>query len=68
MKVIFELDLPDVLHGELICAAQERSCSPKQICAEAVEVLLAERRVQRLPVMDAYARRGPRQTDDAEDL
>jgi hypothetical protein len=68
VRVTFDLDLPDGLHGELIRASQERSCSLKQFCTEAVEVLLAGRRQQRLRPEDAYARKGPRQyVADADD-
>jgi hypothetical protein len=59
--VAFEFAIPDALHGELVEASRERSCSPKQVAAEALEVLLAGRREQRLRVVDVYARKGPRQ-------
>jgi hypothetical protein len=56
----FSMRMPDALHGELIEASRERRCSPEQFCSEAVEVLLAGRREQRLRPEDCYARKGPR--------
>jgi hypothetical protein len=67
MKLDFSLDLPDALHEELTAASQERKCSPKQVCAEAVEILLAGRREVRLRPEDAFARKGPRQPIAATD-
>jgi len=59
--VQFDLELPAELEQELIAAPQERHCSLEKVCAEAVEVLLAERRALRLRPEDCYARKGPRQ-------
>lgn len=61
MRVDFSLILPPTLYADLIATSRERNCSPKQVCREAVEVLLAGMRQRRLRPEECYARKGPRQ-------
>ena len=44
-RLVFSAVLPDELFSELQSAAAERRCSPAQLCAEAIEGLLASRRL-----------------------
>jgi hypothetical protein len=59
MRLILEFK-PE-MYADLLAEAEMRGCTPRRFCAEAVEVLLADQRVQRLRPEDAYARKGPRQ-------
>ena len=47
--LIFRALLPDELFDELLNAAAQRKCSPAQVAAEAIDVLLASQRLSRLP-------------------
>jgi hypothetical protein len=57
VRVCFELELPQELYRELIDGCRERSCSPKQYAGEALESLLAERRMRTQIELGRY---GPR--------
>jgi hypothetical protein len=47
MELNFSLRLNDELYAELISNCREASCSPKQFAAEALEAVLASRRLEK---------------------
>jgi hypothetical protein len=54
VELTFSLTLPDALFQELIVAAKDCKCSPKQFVTECLECVLASRRLPRV------GRHGPR--------
>ena len=56
MRITFDLDLPSILHAELIEAARDARIHPELFAAECVESILASRK---LPGV-AKGRCGPR--------
>jgi hypothetical protein len=65
VELNFSLTLPDELFRELIDGCRERSCSPKQFAAESLEILLASRRLPRVPAKHG-ARIGVREIEEVE--
>jgi len=48
-RLIFKATLPDPLFSELETAAKQTGCSPAEFCAEALEGVLASRRLPYVP-------------------
>lgn len=46
-RLICKMALPDELHAEMLKAAAERKCSPGTLVSEALEAVLAARRLPR---------------------
>ena len=66
MTLDFSLTLSDELYADLIADCQECSCSPKQWASEAVESVIASRRLPKVNAAPQGARFGRALQDERE--